>query len=309
MSFAVDVKKELSSLDFKIESLRAELYGIIRSRGEVLIREKKPVLQIDLTSSFLARRVFSLIKCIYNDEINLYKTDKKTFNKLNKFRIEIENATKILLDLEITDENFIYNFFVPKKFSNYNQDVLRGIFLMRGSLNNPENKNYHLEIVSQDKVLTSFLEKALTKFNLEPKTTFKRGSDIIYLKKSEKIGDFLKMIGAIDTLFAFEELRIKRDMNNVINRIVNCDIANGERSHKACERQLKAISELEKRGYQFSESEKQIVYLRKTYPYESLKELENKSKELIKKVIHKSKLSECFKKFIKLSEEEDANWL
>ena len=153
MSFAVDVKKELTSLTgLSIIDSKAELYGILRSKAEIVLRDKVRIIQVDLNSSFLARHLFSLVKKCYQTEVNLYQSSKKAFNKIPAFRLEIMDALDILKDLDLVDEYFLFKEEVTKKFNKNLRSVLRGIFLMRGSLNNPENKNYHLEFVSRKNV-------------------------------------------------------------------------------------------------------------------------------------------------------------
>lgn len=302
MSFAVDVKKELASLTgLSIIDSKAELYGILRSKAEIVLRDKVRIIQVDLNSSFLARHLFSLVKKCYQTEVNLYQSSKKAFNKIPAFRLEIMDALDILKDLDLVDEYFLFKEEVTKKFNKNLRSVLRGIFLMRGSLNNPENKNYHLEFVSRDKELTKFLLKTLKKERFTPNVIERRNRELVYLKKSENIGDFLNLIGARKTLYTFEDLRIIRDSSNVSNRIVNCDIANSLRSHEACQKQLKAIKEFLNIHdiSNLREEMQHAIKLRLSYPDDTLKELEVKSFEEFGHTIFKSRLSELYKEIIK----------
>ena len=69
-------------------------------------------------------------------------------------------------------------------------------------------------------------------FYLNAKETRRRSGYIVYLKEAEKIGDFLHIVGAVNAMLAFEDLRIMRDMRNSVNRLVNCDTANLKKTAK-----------------------------------------------------------------------------
>lgn len=104
---------------------------------------------------------------------------------------------------------------------------LRGAFLAGGSVNNPETSRYHLEIYSTYEDHNEDLCKLMNNyFYLNAKATKRRRGYIVYLKEAAKIGDFLHIVGALNAMLNFEDLRIMRDMRNSVNRLVNCDTAN-----------------------------------------------------------------------------------
>ena len=125
----------------------------------------------------------------------------------------------------------------------------------------------------------------------------RRGTYVVYIKKAEQIGDALKVIGSTNCMFDFENERIKRDLNNVVNRIINCDMANSDKTQKAAMRQLEQIEYLEKHlGFEgLPVRLMEAVTLRTQNPDATLQELSDISEECIGRFISKSGLTHCFK--------------
>ena len=102
-----------------------------------------------------------------------------------------------------------------------------------GSVNSPNKANYHLEISTNNEGLAKFIQKLMNRFDLPAKYIKRRNQDVIYLKASDKIGDFLRYIGASDAVFTFEDSRIQRDFMNSLTRLDNCELANEMKSMAA----------------------------------------------------------------------------
>ena len=123
---------------------------------------------------------------------------------------------------------------------------LRGAFLAGGSVNNPETSSYHLEIFSIYKEHSEALVDLMNKFHLNAKSIERKNGYITYLKEAEKISDFLSIVGAHVGLMKFEDVRILRYMRNSVNRLVNCDTANMNKTIGAAQRQVGNINYIEK---------------------------------------------------------------
>lgn len=158
-------------------------------------------------------------------------------------------VNEILKDLEIIDEEHGFITGVPEKIKNSEQramSYLRGAFLASGSINNPETSRYHLEIYSlYENHNNDLLDLINRYFYLNAKKTKRRNGYIVYLKEAEKIGDFLHIVGAVNAMLNFEDLRIMRDMRNSVNRLVNCDTANLKKTANAAAKQVEDIEFLE----------------------------------------------------------------
>ena len=132
---------------------------------------------------------------------------------------------------------------------------IRGIFMGSGSINNPENK-YHLEIKLNDNELSQGLITLLKQYGINVKSIEKA----IYIKDSEEISKFLAFIGANKSVLEFEQIRVQREMNNKINRLVNCKTANLNKTINASVEQINAIKKLKENG-KFKKMDKSLQEL------------------------------------------------
>ena len=173
---------------------------------------------------------------------------KKNYQYLVRLQKQVH---EILTDLEIFDSNNGLITGIPEKIMSSEQramSYLRGAFLASGSVNNPETSRYHLEIYSLYEDHNQDLLKLMNNFfYLNAKETRRRSGYIVYLKEAEKIGDFLHIVGAVNAMLAFEDLRIMRDMRNSVNRLVNCDTANLKKTANAAAKQVEDIQLIEEK--------------------------------------------------------------
>jgi DNA-binding protein WhiA len=120
------------------------------------------------------------------------------------------------------------------------KSFLRAAFLTGGSLSDPE-KTYHLEISTHNPVSIEIIKKLLKEYDIYIKTITRKGNEVAYIKEGENIVDFLNIIGAHAALMELENVRILKDMRNSVNRIVNCETANLEKTVNASVRQMENI--------------------------------------------------------------------
>lgn len=245
-SYASSVKKELTVLEVHPEHAKAELSAFLRMNGILSLRNKNFSLDIVTENPAIARRIFSLMKIAYKIEPVLLVSQKMKLKKNNQYLVRLKTRVKeILQDLDIVDEHFAIKTRVPEKIMKDEQrtmSYLRGAFLAAGSVNNPVTSRYHLEIYSLYEEHNADIVVLMNKFNLNAKATKRRSGYIAYLKGAEKIADFLRVIGAINAMLAFEDLRIMRDMRNSVNRLVNCDTANLKKTANAAAKQVEDIT-------------------------------------------------------------------
>ena len=121
------------------------------------------------------------------------------------------------------------------------QSYLRGAFLAAGSINHPSSTSYHLEITSTYPDHGQALVESMNRFHLNPRITERKNGIVVYLKEGDKIGDLLNIIGAHPSLFTFENIRIMKDIRNSVNRLVNCETANLNKTIKAAMQQVENI--------------------------------------------------------------------
>jgi DNA-binding protein WhiA len=168
---------------------------------------------------------------------------------------------------------------IPSRLLNQvdkKRSFLRGAFLATGSVNSPEKANYHLEIYTTHEELGEQLLIMMSGFDLPAKMTDRGNGFIVYLKRAEKIVDFLQTIGATQSMLRFEDIRMMRDMRNSVNRLVNAETANMQKTAIAANKQVSQIQTIAKQigGLDFLPQKlREVAQARLDNPDESLAEL------------------------------------
>lgn len=152
--------------------------------------------------------------------------------------------------------------------------MLREAFLTSGSISDPE-KSYHFEIVCKEADEAKRLAAQIREFSLEARTIERKGHTVVYLKEGEQIADMLKLLGAYRSCMEFENVRILKEMRNSVNRQVNCETANLNKTVGASVRQLQDIALIsERQGLsELPPSLREAAEVRMRYPDASLGEL------------------------------------
>lgn len=245
MSFASETKKELTTLEVNDCCAKAELSALIQMNGSLSFSNRNVVVNVQTENAAIARRIYTLLKRLYDAEVELLVRKKMRLKKNNVYIVRLKkDAANMLRDLKILGED---SFFVHEidqeliKNRCCKRSYLRGAFLAGGSVNNPETSSYHLEIASLYKEHNDSLCELMNEFQLNGKTLERKNGYITYLKEAEKISDFLNIIGAHVALLKFEDVRIVRDMRNSVNRLVNCETANINKTIGASMKQVENI--------------------------------------------------------------------
>ena len=200
-----------------------------------------------------------------------------------------------LLELKMWDNN-----------SSLKQDeqlarlLIREAFIKTGFINDP-NKDYHLEILFKSKKKTEEVKEIIQNFGIDIKFTKKDSQYMLYLKDGEEISSFLALIGANKSVIKFEEVRVIKDTRNNINRLVNCETANLNKTINAAVKQIDAIKKL-KKNKQFNklpENLKEIANLRIENPDVTYEDLG----KMLSKPIGKSGVSHRLEKIVKIANE------
>ncbi|MFA6662090.1 MAG: DNA-binding protein WhiA [Bacilli bacterium] len=301
MSFASDIKDEILTNTYDEKALKAELYGILKTKSEIKISNHQLILQLTTVSNTLVRRVITTLKKLYDLNVDIYYKQRTNLDKKKIYQIQIsaqdDKMKDVLMDLGMIDGDYNSLDMISNKYRVNTKDVIRGMFLGRGSINDPRKSRYHLEIVTKNASDAKYIIDHLEKYNIHGKISARRDTYLFYLKKAEQIGDFLKLIDAKDLLFTYENERIKKDLNNMVNRVINCDMANGMKSKKSSDKQLQDIKVIEDtRGLEsLSTRLMEAVLLRVNNPDASFQELSDVSEDEIGRYISKSGISHCFK--------------
>ncbi|MDD3898920.1 MAG: DNA-binding protein WhiA [Syntrophomonadaceae bacterium] len=282
MSFSHDVRNELARVMPEKECCRkAELSALLAS-GAIVIGsgEDGCNLRVRVENAATARKIFKMLKESYSLQSTVRIGNRRRFGKTKIYEVSTHFSAdnlSILQELHLIEDNNNSKSQPSPHFTRKTcckRSYLRGIFLSRGFVNRPEN-DYHLEIVFNDEKLATHVQKLLARFNIEARIFGRKSSLVLYVKESEKIGDFLRVVGANRALLEFENVRIIKSMRNTINRQVNCETANLAKTIDASVRQIDLINRaMEKKGWKNLPPQlKELALIRVDYPDYTLKEL------------------------------------
>ncbi|MBR3523229.1 MAG: DNA-binding protein WhiA [Bacilli bacterium] len=268
MSFTSNVKNEVSKLQVdKIASITL-LSAIFKNAA--IIGDN---IKVSTENPSVARLIFNLVKELYDISSKITVRQGYNYKKNYIYILEINKKTKeIIADLSL-DTN------IPADYILSDDELVRiylsGVFLTTGSINDPKKSRYHLEFFISDYDYANFIKDLLNQYSLNSKIIKRESKYMIYVKEAEKIGDFLRMINAINSLFYFEDIRIYRDHKNMTNRLNNCEQANVDKIIATCNEQIKDINLINSIGglNLLDEKEQIAATYRLKYPETSLLEL------------------------------------
>lgn len=302
MSFSKSVKHEISQ-NYLFECCqRSQLSALILLSSTLVINNDGISLQFATENSYIAKRVWNLIKDLYTVDLKLDVKVKDTFYRNNSYHVSIVGqGLEVLKDLHLYDEDEGLVEKIDRKYLAKDcceRAYLAGAFMASGSVNSPDTSNYHLEISTSSLVHSEMIMDLMNKLHLNAKIIQRRKSYVVYVKQAEKIGDFLRAIGASNAVMEFEETRIQRDFVNNFVRLDNCELANEVKILTAAQKQLESIEIIEKRDLlnKLSENHLEVIQLRKDFPESSLNELVSEYQIRYNKKISKSGLNHRFKK-------------
>ena len=249
ISFSRVVKEEIVFNDFNADCEKAILCAMIKIIGTLSLNQTGLSLTLRIENAKIASKMHKLLKDLYQPHIYILKVSK---------------AREILEDLHLMEGIGIQN--IPNenllKTDDERRAYLAGVFLASGSVNNPDTSNYHLEMSVNEEDYAHFIEELMNQYELNAKVIKRRNKYVIYLKSAEKIGDFLRAIGASQSVMDFEMTRIDRSMANTVNRWNNCDIANEVKAMSASTAQIEDIAYvMDKAGLEILDAKTQKVAL------------------------------------------------
>ena len=250
MTFSSEVKNELIRVNPTVRHcILAEILAIVYFIGTVSTSKNNEIsLQINTEYSGLARKYFTLIKKTFNINTDVVVSNSALVRRKRLYSVsimddagarEVLKAIKLLKNQELLDclslrSNTVFlNSCCKKAF-------FRGAFLSSGSITDPE-KGYHLEIVCSTIDDALSLKELMEDLSLKPKITTRKKANVVYIKDSDQISLALGLMEAPTSLMNFENIRILKGMRNDVNRKVNCETANINKTVSAALSQLEDI--------------------------------------------------------------------
>ena len=287
MSFSSDVKEELSRLEGHEKHCRiAELSAIIRLCGKVHAETSgHGSILLHTENVAVARRFYLLIKSSFDIQPDV-AVQRHEFLRKNRFYIislrgrevmAVLKATGIVNNLgQINEEEFVPEYGMLQN-TCCRRAFLRGAFLAAGSMTDPE-KNYHFEMVCPSLDLAAGIRDLCLFFGLEAKIVVRKRYYVVYMKEGSAISDVLNVIEAHKSMMRFENIRILKDVRNTVNRRVNCEAANINKTVSAAHKQIEDIKYIKNTVGLDSlpENLRDMAYARLEEPGISLRELGTK---------------------------------
>ncbi|WP_110955388.1 DNA-binding protein WhiA [Anaerosinus massiliensis] len=280
-SFSAEVKNELARVVANDTCCRfAELVALLRMGASVSIGSRMNLgINFSTENAAIARKMLTLIKDNFKLKTEVVVSRARRLKKNNSYLIRVVPAPavgELLHTLGImqgenlnvsSDERMLQK-------TCCRQAYLRGAFLGGGSVSKPEG-DYHLELVTGNINFANTLSNIFKKFQMPVGLTDRKNDYIVYLKDSEAIVDFLGLVGAEEAIVEFEVARNVKDVRNQVNRLVNCETANLQKTVNAAVRQLERIKIIEQKiGLgRLPANLKEIALLRLAHPEANLQEL------------------------------------
>ena len=297
MSFTRNIKNEISNIEYSESEKMAELSAILNI-GVKIHEDNFEILTENLS---VARRIYKLIKDIYHVEIEMDTSEVNTLRKNKLVSLKVtEKIDLILNDLCILENG--KRIYIPHNYLidelKDKQAYLRGIFMMCGSINDPKTSRYHAEFVISNEETANEVNRLLNELHFNSKVIKREKNYMVYIKESEKISDFIKMLNATTSLFYYEDIRIYRDHKNMTNRLNNCEQANVDKMINASNEQLEMIKKLRKiMDFDLLDDKiKTICIYKEKYPESSMSELAEIISSETEKPISKSCINHRFRK-------------
>ena len=280
MSFSGMVKEELSRQISMARHCRiAEISALLSACGRMTQDGR---LRFQTENDAVVRKYFTLLQKTFNIETEIAIRESRQMKKGNVYYVEIVAPEEIQTVLQGTklsvnedDGNTLYsdNGLITQQ-NCCKRAFIRGAFLASGSISDPE-KGYHFEIVNQCEQKARHLQSIICSFDIDAKIVVRKKSYVVYVKEGAQIVDMLAIMEANVALMNLENIRILKEMRNSVNRKVNCETANINKTVNAAVKQIEDIRLIEKKMgfHNLSNGLSEIAELRLQYPEATLKEL------------------------------------
>ncbi|MGB0174771.1 MAG: DNA-binding protein WhiA [Acholeplasmataceae bacterium] len=302
MSFAKTVKEELVTIPVEnTQEQLAEFAAFLQLNGDLHLQNNRHHISFKTNNPTVAKRFLMLTRTLYQAETTLLRKEQQKLTKKPQIIIEIHSKIKdILSEIKLLEPLFESSDIL---FSTEEAKLafLRATFLSVGSVNHPKTAQYHLEMSHERDDLAVLIQSMMNRFELNAKIIKRRRQHVVYLKDAEHISEFMMRIGAQNSVFKYEDIRIKRDFNNSINRVMNCEIANEKKVYEASQAQIKDIKTLIQFRVKVTDKIKRIMDLRLAYEDANLRELTEIYEETFDEPISKSGLNHRFQKIKQLA--------
>lgn len=249
MSFTTDVRGELARVKTDdVCCARSELASALLASGGITWRgQGRYALCITTSDAATVRRYFSMLKRHWGVAGEIQVLTGDALNHMTRYRLVVDEteAGALLHSLRLTDNpGFLGLKQVPGEgithFACCKKAFVRAAFLMCGEINSLE-KHYHLEIAAPSEPFAHRVAECLAYFELTPGIARRKNKWVVYFKRAEDISDMLSLLGAGAAVLALENIRVRKEVSNHVNRQMNFDQSNINRVVDAAETMIEDI--------------------------------------------------------------------
>ena len=248
MSFSSEVKEELSEQIASGRHCRlAETAAILSLCGKIVITENdRYCVKIQTENLAVARKYFTLLRKTFNIRVEVSVRKSREVRFYSVIVSKDPEARRLLGETCLLDEDGnVSECMSPMHHRLLRQNCcrrafIRGAFLAVGSVSDPE-KSYHFEIVCTVPEKARQLQELLASYDVDAKVVLRKRHYVVYIKEGSQIVELLGLMGAHISLMQLENVRIVKEMRNSVNRKVNCETANLNKTVSAAVRQAEDI--------------------------------------------------------------------
>lgn len=229
ISFSAKVKSELAGVFGNHKHCRkAEVTAMFQYGGQLgRLESDCYAVGFHTENADVLKKGFTLLRKTFNIDIEKNLSEQQLFAFLEQMDVAWAESLENLMNRSCCKRAFI-----------------RGVFLAVGSISDPE-KGYHLEFVCEDEEQARFLRNMIAAFDIETRILERKEHYVVYLKEGAAIVDLLNVMEAHVALMELENLRILKEMRNTVNRRVNCETANINKTVNAAAKQVEDILYIE----------------------------------------------------------------
>lgn len=272
-SFSYEAKNEICKQPIDRYAL-GELAAVTMACGALSLTRNGLAVRFTSENLAVAHRIVSLLREAAGVEAQVRVSSSPL--KTSIYTVHVPNGDRLLETLGMDTGPFARRDFPPRylRGANAQAAVLRGAFLASGTLSNPR-KNYHAEFVLNSESFAELLQGVLRRRHVRAKIIPRKEQFVLYLNEGDSIVALLALIGAHASILSLENVRILKETRNNVNRAVNCETANINKTVNAALQQIQSIETLEKTVglHRLPEQLEQTARLRLAHPHATLQEL------------------------------------
>ena len=240
MSFASNTRAELArELCTDGCCARAELAAALLASGGISFRfgkEMSYALSITTAEAAVVRHYFQLLKRHFKITAQIRTLRSDSLSGMTRYQLLIpeENSAELMEETGLYDPEAPFGLRAAPTddlvdYACCKKMFLKSAFMVSGGMSNPEI-SYHIEIACPSEDFADYVIKNLNYYEIPAKKACRKAKFVVYLKKSDNVSDMLTLMGAAQAMLALQNVRVKKDVSNRVNRQLNCDASNINRT-------------------------------------------------------------------------------